>query len=90
MINVYMARVKIYTTPTCAYCKQAKEYFKSKNIEYEEYNVATDEAKRDEMIQKTGQLGVPVIEIDGKILPPGFNRARVSELLEGEGLKAAA
>ncbi|OGN00740.1 MAG: NrdH-redoxin [Candidatus Yanofskybacteria bacterium RIFCSPLOWO2_02_FULL_43_10] len=72
--------IKIYTTPTCAYCKMAKEYFKSKNFEYEEYNVATDTAKQKEMIEKTGQFGVPVIDIDGKIII-GFDRTKINELL---------
>ena len=72
--------IKIYTTPTCAYCKMAKEYFKSKNFEYEEYNVATDTSKQKEMIEKTGQFGVPVIDIDGKIII-GFDRTKINELL---------
>ena len=75
-----MNKIKIYTTPTCAYCKMAKEYFKSKGFEYEEYNVATDIAKQKEMIDKTGQFGVPVIDIDGKIVI-GFDRPKINELL---------
>ena len=58
----------------------AKEYFKLKGFEYEEYNVATDIAKQKEMIEKTGQFGVPVIEIDGKIVV-GFDRTKINELL---------
>ena len=72
--------IKIYTTPTCAYCKMAKEYFKSKGFEYEEYNVATDIPKQKEMIDKTGQFGVPVIDINGKIVI-GFDRTKINELL---------
>ncbi len=72
--------IKIYTTPTCAYCKMAKEYFKSKGFEYEEYNVATDIEKQKEMIAKTGQFGVPVIDIDGKTVI-GFDRTKINELL---------
>jgi len=72
--------IKIYTTPTCAYCKMAKEYFKSKGLGYEEYNVAADIAKQKEMIEKTGQFGVPVTDIDGKIVI-GFDRAKINELL---------
>ena len=72
--------IKIYTTPTCAYCKMAKEYFKSKGLGYEEYNVAADIAKQKEMIEKTGQFGVPVTDIDGKIVI-GFDRTKINELL---------
>jgi len=72
--------IKIYTTPTCAYCKMAKEYFKSKGFEYEEYNVATDIPRQKEMIEKTGQFGVPVIDINGKIVI-GFDRTKVNEYL---------
>ncbi|MBI2450777.1 MAG: glutathione S-transferase N-terminal domain-containing protein [Parcubacteria group bacterium] len=72
--------VKIYTTPTCQYCKLAKDFFKEKNIEYEEYNVATDIQKRQEMVERSGQLGVPVIDINGKFII-GFNQTQISEVL---------
>ncbi len=75
-----MNKIKIYTTPSCAYCKMAKEYLKSKDLEYEEYNVAIDVEKQKEMIEKTGQFGVPVIDIDGKIVI-GFDRTKVNEYL---------
>ena len=73
-------KVTIYTTPYCQYCKMAKEYFKSKNVEYAEYDVMTDVAKREEMIKKTGQLGVPVIDIDGKFII-GFDKPKINEYL---------
>ncbi|MEK7582413.1 MAG: glutaredoxin domain-containing protein [Patescibacteria group bacterium] len=76
-----MVKIIIYTTPTCAYCKMAKEYFKSKGLEWEEKNVATDVQAQQEMIAKSGQLGVPVIDIDGKIVV-GFDRPRINEYLE--------
>lgn len=63
-----MTEVKLYTTPTCAYCKLAKAYFQEKNIPYTEVNVAEDENAQQEMIQKSGQLGVPVLEVGGQIL----------------------
>lgn len=72
--------VKIYTTPSCVFCKMTKEYFKENSIAYEEVNVATDAKAREEMIQKTGQFGVPVTEINGKLVV-GFDRARLAELL---------
>lgn len=75
-----MSKVEIYTTPTCAFCKMAKEYFKSKNIEYAEYDVSKDLAKRQEMLDKTHQFGVPVIVIDGKIVL-GFDRRKIDQLL---------
>ena len=75
-----MSNIKIYTTPTCAYCKMAKEYFKLKGLDYKEYNVATDIPKQKEMIEKTGQFGVPVIDIDGKIVI-GFDKSKINEYL---------
>ena len=78
-----MAKVEIYTTPWCAYCKMAKEYFKNNNVEYTEHDVADDAAKRKEMIDKTHQMGVPVIIIDGQIVI-GFDRVKIDQLL---GLK---
>ncbi len=83
-----MTKVKIYTTPTCAYCKMAKNYFKENNIEYEEFNVAEDAEKRQEIFEKTGQMGVPVIEINDQFVI-GFDRSKVEELLQAEEKKAA-
>jgi len=59
----------------------AKEYFTSKNLNYTEHNVAEDEAMLDEMVKKSGQMGVPVIDIDGKILV-GFNKGEIEQLLQ--------
>lgn len=80
MLFFYMIRVTIYTTPSCAYCKMAKDYFKSKNIKYEEYDVFADASKREEMIKKSGQLGVPVIDIGGKTVI-GFDRGKINQYL---------
>ncbi|MEK7193552.1 MAG: glutaredoxin family protein [Patescibacteria group bacterium] len=68
-----MATIKIYTTPTCVYCKMAKQLFEGNNLKYEEYNVAEDDKAREEMITKSHQLGVPVIDVDGEIFV-GFDR----------------
>lgn len=76
-----MARVEIYTTPWCAYCKMAKEFFKKKGVEYTEHDVADDPIRRQEMIDKTHQMGVPVIIIDGQIVI-GFDREKITELLK--------
>ena len=63
-----MADITIYSTPTCVYCNAAKTFFKQNGVAYTEHNVAADAAKRKEMIDKSGQMGVPVIEVDGKII----------------------
>ena len=75
-----MANVKIYTTPTCVYCKMTKQFFKEHNVEYQEADVAKDAVAREDMIKKSGQLGVPVVEIDGNIVV-GFDKGKLSELL---------
>jgi len=75
-----MKNVKIYSTPTCHFCHMAKDYFKENNIEYTEFDVATDAEKRAEMMEKTGQMGVPVIEV-GEETVVGFNEAKIKELL---------
>ena len=59
----------------------AKDYFKSKGFKYEEYNVATDIPKQKEMIEKTGQIGVPVIDVNGKIII-GFDKRKIEEYLK--------
>ena len=76
-----MKKVKIYTTPSCVYCRQAKEFFKEKGVEYEEFDVSVDAEKREEVIQKSGQMGVPVIDIEGEIIV-GFDKNKILGLLE--------
>jgi glutaredoxin-like YruB-family protein len=63
-----MKKVIIYTTNWCPFCEATKEYLNQKNIPYEEKNVEIDLQARDEMVEKSGQLGVPVIDIDGQII----------------------
>ncbi|KKU81251.1 MAG: Glutaredoxin-like protein, YruB-family [Parcubacteria group bacterium GW2011_GWA1_47_8] len=75
-----MKQVTIYTTPTCSYCKLSKEFFEKNGIAYTEHNVATDLEKRKEMIEKSGQMGVPVILIDEEMVV-GFDKARLASLL---------
>ncbi len=72
--------VTIYSTPSCHFCHMAKEFFKEKNVPYTEYDVAGNVEKRKEMIEKSGQMGVPVIII-GDDLIVGFNKPKISELL---------
>jgi glutaredoxin 3 len=75
-----MKKVIIYSTPTCGYCHMAKDFFKEHSIDYTEYDVAADDAKRQEMIDRSGQMGVPVIDIDGE-LTIGFDEQKISKLL---------
>lgn len=72
--------VSIYTTPTCQYCKATKEFFKENNVAYTEYNVQTDVVRRQEMIEKSGQMGVPVIFV-GTDMVIGYDQVRLKELL---------
>lgn len=76
-----MKNVTIYSTPTCTYCKMTKEFFAENKVEYIDNDVSQDEAKRNEMVEKSGQMGVPVIDIDGEIIV-GFDEAKLKELLE--------
>ena len=78
-----MSKVTIYSTPTCVYCKMAKEFFRTNNIQYEEHNVAEDDKAREEMVNKSHQLGVPVIDVDGEIIV-GFNKQELSRLLKAK------
>lgn len=75
-----MAKVTIYTTPTCAYCKIAKAFFKEHDIAYEEKNVAVDRTAAQEAMEKSGAMTVPVIDIDGTIVV-GFDKSHLSQLL---------
>ncbi len=75
-----MKTVSIYTTETCGYCKMAKDFFHKNNVEFQEFDVGKDLAKRQEMIDKSGQMGVPVITVDNDLIV-GFNKAKLQELL---------
>lgn len=75
-----MAKVTVYTTPTCPYCKMAKAFLKKHDVAYTEKDVASDEKAREEMIEKSGQFGVPVIEVDGKIVV-GFDQKVLAEII---------
>jgi glutaredoxin 3 len=80
-------KVEIYSTSTCHFCHMAKEFFKANGVEFTDYNVGLDTAKRAEMVEMTGQMGVPVIVIDEKDVVIGYNQKALSELL---GIPAAA
>ena len=68
-----MAKVKVYSTPTCPWCQKVKEFLTEKKVEFEDINVADDEKARSEMIEKSGQMGVPVVMIGEKIIV-GFDK----------------
>lgn len=75
-----MKTVTVYTTPTCGWCGAVKSYLQDKNVQFEEVDVSVDMEKARQMVEKSGQYGVPVIDIDGDIVV-GFDRARLDSLL---------
>jgi glutaredoxin-like YruB-family protein len=85
-----MNTVEIYTTPTCHFCHVAKDFFAQHNIAYTEYDVATDMEKRSQMVEMTGQMGVPVIIINGTDAFVGFQESAIAQLLGIEQAPIAA
>ena len=73
--------VTIYTTPTCSYCTMAKNWFKENGIRYTEHNVASNLRKADEMVKKSGQMGVPVLDVNGRIIV-GFDKPKIESALK--------
>ena len=73
-------KVKIYSTPSCHFCHMAKEWLTEKNIPYADYNVGEDKEKRKEMVEMTGQLGVPVIKIGDDVMI-GFSPEQMAKIL---------
>jgi glutaredoxin 3 len=72
--------VTIYTTPSCSYCTMAKGWFKENGIRYTEYNVAQDTRRADEMMRKSGQMGVPVLDVNGRVIV-GFKKSEIEQAL---------
>lgn len=72
--------IKIYTTPTCPYCEMAKEYIKEKGFDFEECDISNNEKAREEIIVKSQQMGVPIIDINGAIII-GFNKQDIDKAL---------
>ncbi len=72
--------VILYSTPSCGYCNLAKDYFRKKNIRFTDYNVASNQARADEMVKKSGQMGVPVIDVNGRIIV-GFDQPAIERAL---------
>lgn len=73
--------VTIYSTPTCVYCKTLKEYLDSKQIPWKEIDVAADEKELEKMVAISGQMGVPVVEIDGDVVV-GFDKEKIDQILK--------
>jgi len=73
-------KVKIYSTATCPYCIRAKQFLKENNIIFEDIDVAGNKAATEEMIRKTGQMGVPLLDIEGQIIV-GFDREKIKQAL---------
>ncbi|MDD3905618.1 MAG: glutaredoxin domain-containing protein [Candidatus Omnitrophica bacterium] len=76
-----MKKVTVYSTPTCPFCIRAKQYLKDNNIPFDDIDVSEDEKKAQEMIKRSGQMGVPVIEIDGAIIV-GFDKDKIKDALD--------
>ena len=73
-------KVKIYSTPMCVYCVTLKKFLKEKGVEFQEIDVSIDERAAKEMVERSGQMGVPVMEIDGEMIV-GFNKEKISNKL---------
>ena len=77
-----MRKVEIYSTDSCHFCHMTKEFFSANNVPFTDYNVGTDTAKRKEMVEKSGQMGVPVIVVDDKDIDVGFDKNTLVKLLD--------
>jgi glutaredoxin-like YruB-family protein len=73
-------RVIVFSTPTCSFCNMAKKYFREKGIKFSDVDVSCDPAAARDMVRRSGQQGVPVIDIGGKIVV-GFDRAKINKYL---------
>ena len=76
-----MTKVKVYSTPTCPWCVKVKEFLKEHKVEFEDINVQDDQKAANEMIEKSGQMGVPVIDVDGDVTV-GFDEDKLKKLLK--------
>jgi glutaredoxin-like YruB-family protein len=73
--------IKVYSTPTCPYCVTLKAFLKEHNVEFEDLDVSQDDKAREDMMKKSNQMGVPVVDIDGEIIV-GFDREKIKNLLK--------
>jgi glutaredoxin 3 len=76
-----MTKITVYSTPTCPWCKKTKDYLKKKKLEFRDVDITEEDKDREEMIDKSGQMGVPVIDIDGTIIV-GFNPKEIEKVLK--------
>lgn len=74
-------KVKVYSTPSCPFCVTLKNFLKEHNIEFEDIDVSENELAQKEMIENSGQMGVPVTDIDGQIIV-GFDQDKIKKLLK--------
>ena len=72
--------ITLYTTPSCTYCRKAKDYLRQNRIPFTEYDVARDQRRAEEMVRKSGQMGVPVIDVNGRVIV-GFNQPEIERAL---------
>lgn len=75
-----MKKVKVYSTSTCPFCTRAKQFLQDKNVEFENIDVSEDQRAAQEMMNKSGQMGVPVIDVDGEIIV-GFDKPKIEKAL---------
>jgi glutaredoxin 3 len=78
--------IKVYSSPACPYCIMLKRYLAEKGVQFEDYDVSASREAAQEMVDKSGQLGVPVIDINGTIVV-GFDKSKIEELIGKEGTK---
>jgi len=76
-----MPKIKVFSTPSCPYCVTLKEFLKERDVVFEDIDVSQNRAALDEMVEKSGQMGVPVVEIDGQIIV-GFDKEKITQLLK--------
>jgi glutaredoxin 3 len=73
-------KIKLYSTPACPYCMRLKQFLRDNNINFEDVDVSNNQLEAEEMIQKSGQMGVPVVDIDGEIII-GFDKEKIKQAL---------
>jgi glutaredoxin 3 len=79
-----MSRIKVYSTPFCPHCRMTKDFLRERGVDFEDIDVAADHEAARDMIEKSGQMGVPQIEINGKLIV-GFDRDAIEQELDGKG-----
>ena len=72
--------ITLYSTPSCTYCRKAKDYFRANHVPFTEFDVSRDQRRADEMVRKSGQMGVPVIDVNGRVIV-GFNQPEIEKAL---------